>query len=137
MAGIKPMPMAVKHFEPVRVNSVFGKACVDARGSGSRGGYVQISGDMGCFSTTNARKLAEAIHDAADHLDGGVQAMPSDAKCRCGSKKDLKMVQERCGHWWARLRWGVPRPLCAKCRQKERGIFRYCPTKWGGRHGEA
>ena len=131
MVGVTVSPLVVKHFKPRMVRSVYGRYRVWAVGRG-KGGLVQFDGQLGSLTVTNARKLAEVLHDAADFLDGGVQATPSDAKCRCGSKKDLKMVQDRYGHNRSRLGWGPPHPLCAGCRKKDRGIFRYCPTKWGG-----
>jgi hypothetical protein len=130
MPGIKAEPLRVEHFKPRMVRSVYGRYRVHTVGRG-KGGLVVFDGKLGCLTTANARKLAEAIHDAADHLDGGVKVMPPSAKCRCGSKKDLKMVQHRQGHNRSRLGWGPPLPLCPKCREIDRGIFRYCPTRWG------
>lgn len=125
-----------KTFKPRTIKTHNGKMIVKPVCRG-KGGRVEVDSMIGfshlstpaMMTPTKARKLAEAIHDAVDFLDGGVQVMPSDAKCRCGSKKGLKMVQDRHGHNRARLMWGPPHPLCTECRKKDAGIFRYCPTK--------
>lgn len=125
-----------KRFESSEIKTSNGRMIVKTCARG-KGGIVEIDSKIGfsrlstpaMLTPTKARKLADMIYAAADHLDGGIPVEVVDAKCRCGSKKDLKMVQDRGGHYRARLMWGPPHPLCPKCRKKDRGIFRYCPTK--------
>ncbi len=129
-------PLIPRGFKPRTIKTHNGEMIVKLLGRG-KGMYVEVQSMVGglahsiteCITPTKARRLAEALHAAADHLDGGIQVVRREAKCRCGSRRDLKMVQHRHGHNRAQLGWDAPVPLCPVCCQKDRGIFRYCPTK--------
>jgi hypothetical protein len=131
MARPDSVPLIIERFKTRMVRGVFGRYRVLTQGRG-KGGRVSINAPQNDYLTpANARKFADHLREAADFLDGGTQVITADSKCRCGSKKGLKMVQDRYGHNRSRLRWGPPHPLCPKCRKKDRGIFRYCPVKRG------
>lgn len=129
MPGPNSVPFVIKSFKPRMVKGVFGRYRVLASGCGKGGRVFVNAPENGYLTPTNARKFADNLRDACDFLDGGPQVITPDSKCRCGSKKGLKMVQDRYGHNRAQLRWGPPTPVCPKCRKKDRGIFRYCPVK--------
>ncbi len=123
------VPLVIERFKPRVVKAVYEKYRVWTCGRG-KGGWIQMEGPkLGTFMLAAARKFARHLNDACDFLDGGAQVITADSKCRCGSKKGLKMVQDRLGHWRAQLRWGPPMPVCPQCCKKDRGTFRYCPVK--------